>query len=118
MPDGSVIRTAKLIAGPTAEGERWELRPGRSGCRRCLDLDPGPQMDTSPGSSSGPEPGRSMPGNAEAEPAAAAQGAGRCGRPDRPSSYSGITLSDEGGLKRTHADPPLCVAIGFLVLID
>ena len=35
------------------------------------------------------------------------QGAGRCGRPDRPSSYSGITLSDEGGLKRTHADPPI-----------
>jgi hypothetical protein len=31
------------------------------------------------------------------------QGAGRCGRPDRPSSYSGITLSDEGGLKKTHA---------------
>ena len=31
------------------------------------------------------------------------QGAGRCGRPDRPSSYSGITLSDEGGLKGTHA---------------
>ena len=58
MPDGSVIRTAKLIAGHAAEGERWELRPGRSGCRRCLDLDPGPQMDTSPGSSSGPEPGR------------------------------------------------------------
>jgi hypothetical protein len=36
------------------------------------------------------------------------QRAGRCGRPDRPSSYSGITLSDEGGLKRTHADPPIC----------
>ena len=62
MPDGSVIRTAKLIVGPTAEGERWELRPGRSGCRRCLDLDPGPQMDTSPGSSSGPEPGSPCPG--------------------------------------------------------
>ena len=40
------------------------------------------------------------------------QGAGRCGRPDRPSSYSGITLSDEGRLKRTHADPPLCAAFG------
>ena len=75
MPDGSVIRTAKLIAGPAAEGERRELRPGRSGCRRCLDLDPGPQMDTSPGSSSGPEPGGPVPGNAEAEPAAAAQAA-------------------------------------------
>ena len=62
MPDGSVIRTAKLIVGPTAEGERRELRPGRSGCRRCLDLDPGPQMDTSPGSSSGPEPGSPCPG--------------------------------------------------------
>ena len=37
-------------------------------------------------------------------------GAGRRGCPDRPFSYSGITLSDEGGLKRTHADPPLCVA--------
>ena len=37
------------------------------------------------------------------------QGAGRCGCPDRPSSYSGITLSDEGGLKRTHADPPICM---------
>src|SRR5947207_8041144 len=28
MPYGSVIRTPKLIAGPAAEGERWELRPG------------------------------------------------------------------------------------------
>ena len=39
-----------------------------------------------------------MPGNAAAEPAAAAQatGAGGCGCPERPSSYSGITLSDEG----------------------
>jgi len=37
-------------------------------------------------------------------------GAGRCGRPDRLSSYSGITLSDEGGLKRTRTDPPLGTA--------
>jgi hypothetical protein len=70
----------------------------------------GPQMDASPGSSSGPEPGGPVPGKAEAEPGCRSpgrQGAGRCGRPDRPSSYSGITLSDEGGLKRTHADPPM-----------
>ena len=41
-----------------------------------------------------------MPGNAAAEPAAAVQaarGAGGCGCPERPSSYSGITLSEEGG---------------------
>jgi hypothetical protein len=35
MPHGSVILTAKLIAGRDAEGERRESRPGRSGCRRC-----------------------------------------------------------------------------------
>jgi hypothetical protein len=35
MPHGSVILTAKLIAGHDAEGERRESRPGRSGCRRC-----------------------------------------------------------------------------------
>ena len=37
------------------------------------------------------------------------QGAGGCGCPERPSSYSGITLSDEGGEGRTHADPPFCI---------
>ena len=33
--------------------------------------------------------------------------------PGSPSSYAGITLSDEGGLKRTHADPPICLATGW-----
>jgi hypothetical protein len=40
-------------------------------------------------------------------------GAGCRGCPDRPFSYSGITLSDEGWLKRTHADPPLCMVLGL-----
>jgi hypothetical protein len=64
-----------------------------------------------PGSSSGPDPaggharerrggaGRHSPGR---------QGAGGCGCPERSSSYSGITLSDEGGSGRTRADPPIC----------
>jgi hypothetical protein len=75
-------------------------QPGHLDAAGVLDLDPGPEMRTSPGSSSGPDPagghagerrggaGRHGPGH---------QGAGRCGCPERLSSCSGITLSDEGG---------------------
>ena len=55
---GSVIVTAKLIAGHDAVGERREPGPGRSGCRRC------PRSGSRsggrhqpPGSSSGPDHG-------------------------------------------------------------
>ena len=52
---GPVILTAKLIAAVRdAQGERREPRPGRSRCRCALDPDPGSEMGTSPGSSSGP----------------------------------------------------------------
>jgi hypothetical protein len=53
----------------------------------------------------------------EAEKPAAAgpgrQGAGGCGCSERPSSYSGITLSDEGG-QGARADPP--IGAGFWLL--
>jgi hypothetical protein len=39
--------------------------------------------------------------------------AGGCGCPERPHPYSGVTLSDEGGSGRTHADPPICTVRGF-----
>ncbi len=57
-------------------------------------------MGTSPGSSSGPESGRRpcperRGGVGRHGPGR--QGAGRYGCPERPSSCSGITLSDEGG---------------------
>ena len=105
MPHGSVIRTAKLITGHAAEGERWELRPGRSGCRQC------PRSGSWAADGHQPRIIQRARTRQAAVPRkrrgrAGRQGSGRFGRPDRPSSYSGITLSDEGGLKRTHADPP------------
>ena len=38
-------------------------------------------------------------------------GAAGSGCSERPCHHSSITLSDPGGLKRTHAVPPLCAAI-------
>ena len=63
-----------------------------------LDLDPGSEIGTGPGSPSGPNPegGHARERRGEAAAAAQATGAGGCGCPERPSSYSGITLSDEG----------------------
>ena len=103
---GSVILTAKLTAGHDAEGKRREPPPGRSGCRQCPRSGipgrrwaPTPDHPVSRNPASGHArdrhggTGRRGPGR---------QGAGGCGRPERPSSYSGITLSDEGGQgKRT-----------------
>ena len=99
---GSVILTAKLIAGHDAQGERREPGPRRSGCRR------GPRSESrvgdghrAPGSFSGPEPGR--------RPCPGTPPRSRPLRPRPPgrrrmrlprasiSPYSGITLSDEGG---------------------
>ena len=74
MPHGSVILTAKLIAGHDAEGERRESRPRRSGCRRC------PRSGSRVGDGHQPriiqQAGTrkaAMPRNAAAEPAATAQ---------------------------------------------
>jgi hypothetical protein len=73
MPHGAVIRTAKLITSHAAEGERREPRPGRSGCRRC------PRSGSR--AANGHQPRiiqrartrqAAVPGNAAAEPAAAA----------------------------------------------
>jgi hypothetical protein len=71
---GSVILTAKLIAGHDAESERRESRPRRSGCRRC------PRSGSPAGDGHQPRiiqragtRKAAMPGNAAAEPAAAAQ---------------------------------------------
>jgi hypothetical protein len=108
---GSVLLAAKLIAGHDTEGERGE--PGQDGpdAAGVLDLGPGPEMGTSPGSSTGPNlaggptrerrsgAGRRGPGR---------QGAGGCGCPERPRPYSGVTLSDEEGSRRTRAVPPFC----------
>ncbi len=98
MPHGSVILAAKLIAGYDAEGERREPRPGRSGCRRC------PRSDSLAGDGHHHPAGRNPAGGHARERRGGAgrrgpgrQGAGGCGCPERPSSYSAITLSDEGG---------------------
>jgi hypothetical protein len=48
--------TAKPIAGHGAKGERRELRPGRSSCRRRPRPGSGPETGTSPGSSACPAP--------------------------------------------------------------
>jgi hypothetical protein len=111
MPHGSVILTAKLIAGRDAEGERRESRPGRSGCRRCprsgSRFGDGHQP---PGSSSRPDPAGGHARERRGGPdrhSPGRQGAGGCGCPERSSSYSGSTLSDEGGSGRTRADPPM-----------
>lgn len=89
MPHEPVILTAKLIAVNDAEGERRERGQDDPGAAGVLDLDPGPEMGASPGSSSGPDPadgrarerrsgaGRHGPGR---------QGAGGYGCPDRPHS--------------------------------
>jgi len=71
---GSVILAAKPIASHRAEGERRESWPGRSGCRRC------PRSGFRAGDGHQPwviqrsgTRQAAMPGNAMAEPAAAAQ---------------------------------------------
>ena len=98
MPHGSVILAAKLIAGHDAEGERREPRPGRSGCRRC------PRSDALAGDGHHHPAGRNLAGGHARERRGGAgrrgpgrQGAGGWGCPERPSSHSAITLSDEGG---------------------
>ena len=107
---GSVLLAAKLIAGHDAEGEQRE--PGHDGpdAAGVLDLGPGPEMGTSPDHPAGPNPaggptrerrggaGRRAPGR---------QGAGGCGCPECPRPYSGVTLSDEEGSRRTRAVPPI-----------
>jgi hypothetical protein len=65
-----------------------------------LDLDPGPEMGTSPGLSSGPGSGRRP--RPECRGGASRRGPGRpraggCGCPGPPSSCSDVTLSDEVG---------------------
>jgi hypothetical protein len=50
-PDGETDRRSRR------RGRAAGTRPGRSDAASVLDLDPGPEMGTSPGSSSGPEPG-------------------------------------------------------------
>jgi hypothetical protein len=106
---GSVILTAKPIAGHDAKGERREPRPGRSGCRRC------------PRSGSRAGDGHqsriiqrartrqaAQPGNAAAEPAATAQAArrGRMRLPGTSASLFRRHAERRGRSGRTHADPP------------
>jgi hypothetical protein len=97
---GSVILRAKLIAGHDAEGERRE--PGQD------DRMPPVSSIWIPGRRWAPAPdhpaGRNLAGGHARERRGGAgrrgpgrQGAGGCGCPERPSSYSGITLSEEGG---------------------
>jgi hypothetical protein len=68
-----------------------------------------------PRASSGPDPAG---GHArERCGGASRQGAGGCGCPERSSSYSGITLNDEGWPGRTRADPPFGVVSATLAFI-
>jgi hypothetical protein len=75
---------------------------------------PGPDHPAGPNPAGGPTrerrggAGRRGPGR---------QGAGGCGCPECPRPYSGVTLSDEEGSRRTRAVPPICVALGVLELV-
>jgi hypothetical protein len=69
---GSVILTAKLIAGYDAVGVR-DLGPDDPGAAGVLDLNHGPETATGPGLSSGPDSGGRPCRCAAAELAAAVQ---------------------------------------------
>jgi hypothetical protein len=97
---GSVILAAKPIASHRAEGERRESWPGRSGCRRVLDRDSGPEMGTSLGHPTVRNP---VGGHARERHGGAGrrgpdrQGAGGYGCPGASILYLGSTLSDKRG---------------------
>ncbi len=97
---GSVVLTAKLIAGYDAGGER--RKPGQDGpdAAGVLDLDPGPRWALPLDHPAGPDlaggPARERWGRA-GRCGPGRQGEGGCGCPELPSPYSGITLSEEGG---------------------
>ncbi len=58
MPHGAGILTAKPIAGHDAGGEWRDPGQDDPDAAGVLDLGPGPEMGTRPGSSSEPEPAR------------------------------------------------------------
>ena len=109
---GSVILTAKLIAGHDAEGERRNPGQDDPDAAGVLDLDPGPEMGTSPGSSSGPEPGRRpCPGTPRRRrpPRPRPPGRRRMRLPGASIFLFRHHAERRGRSERTHAYPPICV---------
>jgi len=105
---GSVILTAKLIAGHDAVGERREPGQDDPDAAGLLDLDPRPEMGTSPGSSSGQDPAG---GHARERRG----GAGRQGRRRMRLPGASIFLfrhhaERRGRSGKTHAYPPFGAA--------
>ena len=109
---GSVILTAEPIAGHDAEGERREPGQDDPAAAGVLDLDPGPEMGTSPGSSSGPESGRRpCPGTPRRSRPPRPWPPGR--RPMRLPTASIFLFRHHAERRRragrTRADPPICI---------
>ena len=112
-------RNRSPVTVPRASGENpGQDDPDAAGV---LDLDSGPEMGTSPGSSNGPEPGRRpCPGTPwrSRPPRPRPPGRRRIRLPGASILYLGITLSDERGegerahcrrsvLERSSQRPPL-----------